>query len=727
MKVVWEKDSGITVRNVYESLLERRHIAYTTVLTMMKILERKGFLKKKLEDRAFVYRPSQPRQQVIGAMVRDFVNRVFNGSAEPLLLHLVKDEGLDGERARGDSAEFGEDQMTVEWWCANLLAWSAEILVVVAAGAALCFAFRLQSPRPRLLLWQTLLVVSLLLPLAPVRRSQHAEARGQIGITMGAARAIGEAPSARWRPTLPEIALGVLGAGMVLRLIWLSLGLARLRRYRLNAQRMSRLPQPIADFEIRLGMEAEFCLSPDVAGPVTFGFRRGVVLVPESFPQLDEAAQTAIACHELLHLRRGDWLWTLAEELARAILWFHPAIWWLLGQIQLTREQVVDEAVIRQTGDAESYINALVSTARIRLTADLAPAPLFLRKRHLASRVASIVEGVQMSRSRLVGALIGIAALLPLAVVLGIQQFPLRAAPEDAVADSPGVEVPDTSPFKLLQRASVVYPSDALVKNIGGFVVARVTVNENGEVTDALIVSGPQELRAAVLKSVLQWHFDPSSPFPADRGFEVGVRFMPPTPGASGMVPETITQADTSNLPSPLREKVADVLGRYIGRPLPTEDLERLTKQVAEVDTTVHLVWQPTGRNDGTVTVRAEMASGATAEGGQQPPQRLRVGQNVEAANLVRKITPVYPAAAKQQGIQGTVRLEIVIGRDGQVKSTELISGQPLLAAAAIDAVKQWVYRPTLLNGDPVEVATTVNVNFTLALPGSPSENGGPL
>ncbi len=94
MKVVWEKDGGITVRNVYETLLERRRIAYTTVLTMMKILERKGYLKKKLDDRAFVYRPSQPRQQVIGAMVRDFVNRVFNGSAEPLLLHLVKDEGL---------------------------------------------------------------------------------------------------------------------------------------------------------------------------------------------------------------------------------------------------------------------------------------------------------------------------------------------------------------------------------------------------------------------------------------------------------------------------------------------------------------------------------------------------------------------------------------------------------------------------------------------------------
>lgn len=93
MKVVWELDRA-TVRDVYEALLERRKVAYTTVMTMMKILEQKGFLKKSQEDRAYVYRPAQAKRQVIGAMVRDFVNRVFNGSAEPLLVHLVEDHHL---------------------------------------------------------------------------------------------------------------------------------------------------------------------------------------------------------------------------------------------------------------------------------------------------------------------------------------------------------------------------------------------------------------------------------------------------------------------------------------------------------------------------------------------------------------------------------------------------------------------------------------------------------
>jgi BlaI family transcriptional regulator, penicillinase repressor len=93
MKLVWQRDSA-TVRDIYEALLERRKIAYTTVLTMMKILETKGYLKKRRQDRAFLYRPTQPKNQVIGGMIREFIDRVFNGSAEPLLVHLVKDRQL---------------------------------------------------------------------------------------------------------------------------------------------------------------------------------------------------------------------------------------------------------------------------------------------------------------------------------------------------------------------------------------------------------------------------------------------------------------------------------------------------------------------------------------------------------------------------------------------------------------------------------------------------------
>ncbi len=96
MKIVWERGVA-TVRDVYEVLLQRRKIAYTTVMTMMKILEQKKYLRKSLDDRAYVYRSTQPKNQVIKGMVREFVNRVFNGSAEPLLVHLIEDQSLSGK------------------------------------------------------------------------------------------------------------------------------------------------------------------------------------------------------------------------------------------------------------------------------------------------------------------------------------------------------------------------------------------------------------------------------------------------------------------------------------------------------------------------------------------------------------------------------------------------------------------------------------------------------
>ena len=99
MKVVWAHDKA-TVRDVYEALREKRTIAYTTVMTMMRILEEKGYLKKTLVDRAHVYKPAQRRQQVIGAMVRDFLDRVFDGASESLLVHLAKDNKLTEKQRR---------------------------------------------------------------------------------------------------------------------------------------------------------------------------------------------------------------------------------------------------------------------------------------------------------------------------------------------------------------------------------------------------------------------------------------------------------------------------------------------------------------------------------------------------------------------------------------------------------------------------------------------------
>jgi len=93
MKIVWRRRTA-TVREVYEDLRETRRIAYTTVMTMMNVLVAKGYVTRTMDDRAFRYRPTQQERTVVTSMVREFVNRVFDGASRPLLLHLSKDRNL---------------------------------------------------------------------------------------------------------------------------------------------------------------------------------------------------------------------------------------------------------------------------------------------------------------------------------------------------------------------------------------------------------------------------------------------------------------------------------------------------------------------------------------------------------------------------------------------------------------------------------------------------------
>src|SRR5580693_4158438 len=112
---------------------------------------------------------------------------------------------------------------------------------------------------------------------------------------------------------MPLFVLLLAGAGILVRLGFLLSGFARLRRYRLHSR-------PLAPASA-WGVEADLRVSEEVASPVTFGFRKPVVLLPADFPALSEGMRDAILCHEILHIRRGDWLFTVGEELVRAVLW----------------------------------------------------------------------------------------------------------------------------------------------------------------------------------------------------------------------------------------------------------------------------------------------------------------------------------------------------------------------------------------------------------------------
>jgi TonB family protein len=106
--------------------------------------------------------------------------------------------------------------------------------------------------------------------------------------------------------------------------------------------------------------------------------------------------------------------------------------------------------------------------------------------------------------------------------------------------------------------------------------------------------------------------------------------------------------------------------------------------------------------------------TGLTKDTQGTPPTRIRIGGNVQKAKLIERVQPKYPEDALKDRITGTVLLHIIVERDGPVKHVEVVSGHPLLVQAAVDAVTQWKYQPTLLNGEPVEVDTTLDVMFVL-------------
>ena len=188
----------------------------------------------------------------------------------------------------------------------------------------------------------------------------------------------------------------------------------------------------------------------------------------------------------------------------RSIFWFHPAIWWLLGEIGLAREQEVDRQVVELTQSRDEYVDALLAIAGAKPRLDLAPAPLFLRKRHLKQRVVSIMKEVRMSKTRSFSALAAGLGILAAACWLVTATFPLAAAPQNVV-DFPGVTV-DTG-GAVLHRTAVIYPDAARAKNIQGVVTVEATLDSSGNVTETRVLGGPNELRRAAQQAVLQWHF----------------------------------------------------------------------------------------------------------------------------------------------------------------------------------------------------------------------------
>jgi TonB family protein len=405
--------------------------------------------------------------------------------------------------------------MSADLWLRNLVACGLQAGTLAAAGALLARLFRLEQPRAALVYWRVLLVACLLLPFSqpwhavssePVARVATATRLTNTGISVPSEGGLTSSP---WS-SLEGLAAFLLYGGILLRAVWLMVGAWMLGRIRREADILDPVPEPITRAQNRVGVAAGFYVSQRVSGPITFGLRHPIVVLPRGITSLHPSVQHAIACHELLHVRRRDWLFQLVEEGIRTLLWFHPVVWWLIGRIQLTREQLVDRESVALIESRERYVEALLTVATRTSTGLFTPAPAFFRRSLLKKRVAQILQERTMSTRRMSVSLGLSAAALTLAAVVAVRSFPLEAEGQSPSVGTQPVQIVKGGEH-LLHGEVPEYPGRAIEQKVEGDVLLDLAVDDRGEVSDARVLSGPDELRKASLGAVLGWHYSPSA------------------------------------------------------------------------------------------------------------------------------------------------------------------------------------------------------------------------
>ncbi len=419
----------------------------------------------------------------------------------------------------------------------NLLAWSLQVAVLALAAAAVGRVAPIERPSTRLAFGQALLAVVLLLPLV----QPWATAEAVVNVTLGAAAPVAGAADAlaATAPALRAAPLvaALLALGAALRLALFGLGLLRLRRIGREARPLE--PEPwLAALRDAVAPRAALAVCAEAGSPATCGWRRPLVLLPPAFAAMPRERQESVALHELLHARRGDWLALVAEEALAAVLFFHPAVHWLVDRVRLAREQCVDAEVVRRLGARKAYLESLVEAARASSLVRAVPAAPFLRQSHLRERVDLLLQEVSMSRARAAVHVAAATLAVLLAVSLCASALPLQAAapkapagkaPEARVNVSDDVTAP--SEPKLVKRVNPAYPPEAKAAKVQGSVLVDVVIGKDGTVKDARVIAsaptverrkeieskkgtpaaleGDARLGQAAVDAVKQWAYEP--------------------------------------------------------------------------------------------------------------------------------------------------------------------------------------------------------------------------
>jgi len=414
----------------------------------------------------------------------------------------------------------------------SVLSYALQSGLLLVVGLLLPRVIRLRHPRTLLVYWRVLLVVVLLLPLAPLEWARQAPLPYMTleGLQVEAVvtTALPTLQGLSWQIVL----LIVVGVAM-LGILRLAFGLGYLNRCRRYAQPLAPTPAPVSKILEQLGLEVPFLVSDRLTAPLTYGWLRPTVLLPGSFCELSADQQEGVACHELLHVRRRDWPVTLLEEMLRAVVWFHPAVWLILPRIALSREQVVDADTVRLTGKRRQYLDALwrfVCSSQQSVAAMAVP---FLGRRDLVDRVAWLKKEIPMSKARIVFSVLVLSISLASVGAFGASAFSSHSQPALAISSSSATEQsegekPKSSDPKLkttsaeslcdeithpvvVEKINPKYPPSAREEKVMGMVTVETVINEEGVVEDIQVIESPDDrLSAAAIEAIQQWRFEPA-------------------------------------------------------------------------------------------------------------------------------------------------------------------------------------------------------------------------
>lgn len=581
----------------------------------------------------------------------------------------------------------------------NIVAYTAQITCVVALGSVVAWLLRLDVAVVRYAYWRVLLALCLLLPLMQGR--QIAGGDGNVVVTTGVVDGVGPgalegaATTAAFEWT--SFVLPLLAGGVAVRLLWIGASLLRLRRLRRLG---SRAPETEIQEELQaiIGTQCEVRYVEPLKQPVTFGWRHPVILLPATLANSQPEMQRAVLSHELFHVKRRDWAWLVGEEIVCALLWFNPAVWWMVSRVQLAREVVVDELAVMATGRRRAYVEALIAFAD---ETSLAPVAAFGSRRQLFNRIVLLSKEGGMSSHRLVLTCAVMMAVVMVGSWRAVKAFPLTASPDAQT-------IQQKSPGPLEQRASPITPENPIPRRVmyeapafpaeaqdagaRGVVTLVITLDELGRVSEARRIQLSLTSKTPPVSLTL-----------GDGHSESDIRFL---------INRSAEQADAVRA---LATAFTDAAVRAVGQ-------WRYDPPAASpISFPITVAFSDSGA---TAAQGARVRGISTEPGPVWADGAVRVGGKIKAPAKVRDVRPMYPPVAQAARISGMVILELRVNQDGFVSDARVLRSIPLLDQAAVDAVMQWRFTPTLLNGQPVPVIMTVTVNFALD-PGVSVSPGG--